>query len=55
MLPESALISFRRIVSPAPAVGLYSQLSACACSADGAFIREDAWPNASEAPNPAMV
>ena len=38
VLPESALISLRRMVSPAPEVGLYSRPSACCWTADGAFI-----------------
>ena len=55
VMPESALISLRRMVRPAPAVGLYSRSSACCCAAAGAFITASAWPNPSDAPNPAMV
>ena len=53
--PESALISLRRMVRPAPVVGLYRSLSTCCWTDDEASMTVAAWPNASEAPNPLMV
>ena len=55
VLPESALIQLRRMVSPAPLVGLYSRPSACCWTEDEAFITVLASPKASEAPKPVMV
>jgi len=54
VMPGSALISFRSVVRPAPLVGLYSRLSTCCWTAAGSFITVWAWPNASDAPNPAI-
>src|SRR5579863_5312603 len=55
VVPESALIQLRKIVRPAPDVGLYRSFSTCCCTGDEAFITVDAWPKASEAPNPVIV
>ena len=55
VLPESALIQLRRIVRPAPDVGLYRSFSACCWTDEEAFITVCASPNASEAPNPVIV
>ena len=55
VLPESALIQFRRIVRPAPDAGLYRSFSACCWTDEEAFITVCASPNASEAPNPVIV
>jgi hypothetical protein len=55
VVPESALISFRRMVRPAPEVGLYRSLSAYCWTEEEAFITVAASPKPSEAPNPAMV
>ena len=53
--PESALISLRRIVSPAPEVGLNRSLSAWVWVAEAAFSMVLACPKPSDAPNPVMV
>ena len=53
--PESALISLRRMVRPAPLVGLYSRLRACCWTEGDAFITVAASPKPSDAPNPAIV
>src|SRR5258708_24596297 len=55
VLPESALIQLRKIVRPAPDVGLYSRPSACCWTDEEAFMTVCASPNASEAPNPVIV
>jgi hypothetical protein len=53
--PASALTSLRKIVRPAPCVGLKSKLSTCLRTGAGAFISVLACPNPSDTPNPAMV
>ena len=55
VLPEVAPISLRRMVNPAPVVGLYRSASASCWTEEEAFITAAASPNASEAPNPAIV
>jgi hypothetical protein len=55
VLPGSALISFRRMVRPAPLVVLYRSLSACRWTADEACLIASAWPKPSETPNPAIL
>ena len=55
VLPESALISFRSMVSPAPVVGLYRSARTCCCTEDAAFMTVAAWPKPSEAPKPVIV
>src|SRR2546422_8121743 len=51
-LPEGTML--RRIVNPAPIVGLNSRSSACRWVVLGALRIELAWPNASETPNPSI-
>ena len=53
--PESALISLRKMVSPAPPDVPYSRFSAWCWTADDALITVAASPNASEAPKPVIV
>jgi hypothetical protein len=53
--PGSALISLRKIVSPAPVVGLYRSASTCCWTEELAFMTVAAWPKASEAPNPRIA
>jgi hypothetical protein len=53
--PGSALISLRKIVRPAPVVGLYRSASTCCWTEELAFMTVAAWPKASEAPNPVIV
>ena len=54
-VPESALIRCAGSSGPAPEVGLYSRFSACCCGPTTAFMTVEACPNASDAPNPAIV
>ena len=53
--PESALISLRRIVRPAPLVGLKKSFSAAVSTDDDAPMIVSAWPKPSEAPKPVIV
>ena len=53
--PESALISLRKMVRPAPPDVLYRYLSTCCWTDDDASMTVDAWPNPSETPKPAIV
>ncbi len=55
VVPESALISLRKMVRPAPPDVPYRYLSTCCWTDDDASMTVDAWPNPSEAPKPAMV
>src|ERR1700735_1912009 len=53
--PESALISLRKMVRPAPPDVPDRDLSTCCWTDDDASMTVDAWPNPSEAPKPVMV
>src|ERR1700735_2981174 len=52
--PESALISLRKMVRPAPPDVPDRDLSTCCWTDDDASMTVDAWPNPSEAPKPVM-